>query len=431
MTLAITLTVTPLAEAFTALAEHFRVDQKAGTEKSANRARHTSYESTPVGVEQKVGITIFEPGARALTAGRSISIGGQRVKIEPAKPSFSVTAKPAAMLVCANPLSSVLLVPQVCDLVLDIGKHFLTSLFPSLPDGVLDSINASHCEIQSITTGTYFKFANNTQAMRMLFSLEQQAKVMCCNDYSEFAVHSPDGRELGVFPDAHAKHGFNLSLPFGNANFTVRREASKYPLVKQEIVSQELIAENMPCILCVEVEVQVDKFVFDNKGSKMKLPSDYREWTKDALGNDLGKLIWAQTRKVLRLDVPMATTESEIELEKLDWMSKQIVETYQKGQNLLTLDVMPSDAKQILSMREMLVDEAKVDIFVPWAIAKLNLNSLLVPAFSMLRRFAPGTDELLSHCTFTKQNFANLKTDLFDRLKKDGWVIVAPTDRKN
>jgi hypothetical protein len=92
---------------------------------------------------------------------------------------------------------------------------------------------------------------------------------------------------------------------------------------------------------------------------------------------------------------------------------------------------MPSDAKQILSMREMLVDEAKVDIFVPWAIAKLNLNNLLVPAFSMLRRFAPGTDEVLSHGTLTKQNFANLKTDLFERLKKDGWVIVAPTDPKN
>jgi hypothetical protein len=233
--------------------------------------------------------------------------------------------------------------------------------------------------------------------------------------------------DVGVVPDECNHHGITISLPFGRAHASVRRQSNESPAVYSKTVSNVAIHAAMRCLLCVEVEVDLGKFaVVKGNGLTFKFPRDYQMWTKENLPNNPLEIVWNEVLKALRLDVPLATTESAVDLDGLDWMQRQVAEAYLEGKYLRALEGMPKDSKEILAMREVLASTANVDIFIPFVIAKLNLSKNLGPKLAFGKRFDPGADEVLGHCTLSKKTLADAKSKVEKLLDGNAWIIQRP-----
>lgn len=428
MTLAITFILTPNAQACTAIAAELRRDQKLENVKALSRTRRTTYDSIIGGTGQSVTIVFSEPKSKL----KPKIHPGPPKKSKPSdnmpaavKPFLCVTANPAEILIGRRALSSECLVAQVGAFQLDLCKKNLRPMFPSLDESVVESITADHCQLQSIRLGIYFKFDSEAMARKALFDLDRQAKITRGNLF-DFSVKSAK-LDVGVVPDECNHHGITISLPFGHAHASVRRQSNESPAVYSKTVSNVVIHAAMRFLLCVEVEVDLGKFsVAKSNGLTFKFPRDYQMWTKENLPNNPLEIVWNEVLKALRLDVPLATTESAVNLDGLDWMQWQVAEAYLEGKYLRALEGMPKDSKEILAMREVLASTANVDIFIPFVIAKLNLSKNLGPKLAFEKRFDPGADEVLGHCTLSKKTLAEAKSKIDKKLDGNAWIIQRP-----
>lgn len=426
MTHATSFTITPPAGAFEAIAKELRHDQKPENAKPSSRTRRTSYESIIEGTGEKV-ITVFNEPRQKPKGHPGPPRHSKNVfkKTAADLPSLRATANAAAILIGRRALYSDCLVSEIGDIQLAIIKANLHQLFPSLDDDVLETITAVHCQLETVMFAIYFKFDSETKALKALFDLERQGKIT--RGYlKDITVKSPKV-EAGVVPDEGHHQGITISLPFGQVYASVRRQSNESPGVNSKAIPSAAVDAAMRHLLCIEVEVDLDKFaVKKSNGLTFKFPQDYRLWTKENLPESPREILWKEVLKALRLDGPLATTESEVNLDGLDWMQRQIVEAYLEGKYLRAIDGMPKDSKEILAMRELLASTAHVDIFIPFVIAKLNLSKTLGPKLAFENRFEPRADEVLGHCTLSKKTLPDAEVKLTKRLEANRWTIQRP-----
>lgn len=350
-------------------------------------------------------------------------------KIKGSIASYNCISNPADYLIGKCALSSASHIQKVVPLQLALSKVLLKLQFPGLSDSVLESIMIDNCRLDSLTIPYYFECENETEAYRRFLDLHAHLKVVLESGYrpptrSTTLRKSPPR----VHSDPDCRHAFFVTLPFGQARISLKREFDWYPATFQKVDSvkdrNDLFAKTR-CLLCIEIKVDLYKFNhFYRAEPELQLPSDSRLWTHGKMPVDPVKQIWDAFRYATWFNVPLAVDEADIDRTRLAWQLQEVVESYLAGKNVVRHMHIGGDPKKFEKFREDLISKAHIDILNPWAINKLNMSKELGPQFACENRFDPSKYPDFSQHTLTKGNFneAVLKLD-YAMQGKPGWMF--------
>lgn len=350
-------------------------------------------------------------------------------KIKGSIASYNCISNPADYLIGKNALSSASHTQKLVPLQLALFKVLQKLQHPGLSDNVLESITIANCRLESLTIPYYFEYENQTEAYRSLLDLHAHLKVVL-DSGGRLPTRSTTWKKSPprVHSDPDCRHAFFVTLPFGQARISLKREIDEYPATFQKVDSVKdrtyLIAKTR-CLLCIEIKVDLYKFNhFYRAEPELQLPSDSRLWTHDKMLKDPVKQIWDSFRYETWFNVPLATDNADIDQTRLAWQFQEVAESYLAGKNVTRHTHIGGDPKKFVQFREALISKAHIDILNPWAINKLNLSKDLGPQFVDENRFDLSNDPDFAQHALTKGNIkeAVRKFD-YAMQGKPGWMF--------
>lgn len=389
----VVLKVSPPSSFARAVAE---LDHQVEARESGTKMRRTTHEWFGPGTHASMEIVANEPGDKSTVT----------------DVSYICNADLAGLLLCRRAYTENYAVPQALPIVLSLFKAWVRKQYPDLPDNELASITADDCTLDSITAVYYFKFDSETEAFRAFQNLLNHAKVTDSNDSYPHPKSTTKGPR--VRSDDGSRHAFTVELihlphlkSFGQARVHLARDYQESPYSFGKIAPQlrEPMRARARCVLCVEVTVDVSKQLHFGEEATYQLPARYDKWNKDDYPNDPFRIIWEATRYALWLNLPLATDQSDVDRSRLTDGASAVLDAYFAGKNLKRLDWFDDD-DAFLDYRKELLDEANIDILIPWVVAQLNLSASLGPRLAYESRFLPGDDPDFADHTLSKKNVA-------------------------
>lgn len=350
-------------------------------------------------------------------------------KIKGSIPSYNCISNPADYLIGKHALSSACHIQKLVPLQLALFKVLQKSQHPSLPDSALESITIETCRLDSLTIPYYFEYENQTEAYRSFLDLYAHLKVVL-DSGGKPPTRSTTLRKSPprVHSDPGCRHAFFVTLPFGQARISLKREFDWYPETFQKVNSVKdrnaLIAKTR-CLLCIEIKVDLYKLNHFNRAEpQLQLPSDSRLWTHGKMPKDPVKQIWDALRYATWFNVPLAVDEADIDRTRLAWQLQEVLESYLAGKNVTRHTHIGGDPKKFVKFREELIFKAHIDILNPWAISKLNLSKDLGPQFVCENRFDWSNNPDFAQHTLSKGNINDAVLNLDYAMQgKPGWMF--------
>jgi len=387
------LLITPTGAVAIALADAHRRHEKNSTKGTPSKLHRARFEVKSPMTFSKVEVIRNEPGERT----------------KESAVTYNFIANPADYMIGKNALYGGSLVNKVGPMQLALFKAGLREYLPSLPDNALDDLSDENCRLQSLTVGVYFRYSSETLAITAFMKMLRHSKAGI--DFSEpMPARQAAWRKSPprVHSDPDNRHAFSIDLPFGQARVSLKRDHDAYPDSFRDVDDADeriKLCKATRCLLCFDIEVDLRR-PFYNEDSKgyVRLPNNYRDWTRENLPVDPAKLIWDAFRYETWLSTELIADESEVDRSRLSRQQEEVLDAYFAGERVTPNERMRRDPKEFADIREALIKKTHVDILNPWAAAKLNLSRVLGPELVYESRFNPGQDPDFAPHTLSKGN---------------------------
>ena len=430
MSIKFNLAITPVGAAAAALTQAHNEQQASNATPGAGKSRRNKHDWKIPGTRSEMEIIRTE--ADSGTQG-SMAV-------------YNSIANPADYLIGLHAFSSASLVIHLAPLQLALFKASLKVQLPNLPDSVLDAITVENCSLESLTIPFYFEYENETEAHRAFLDWLQHLKIVF-DSADRMPSRSTTWKKTTprVNTDPEDRNAFITTLPFGQARFSLKRDAGSYPSTFSNAGSVEerkALTAQTRCLLCIEIKVDLRKFDYKDEDSSdinVQLPRDYRLWHSEKMSQDPVKEIWKQFRWETWLDAnllteaDLTTVAAYVEKTGMNWQFQEVATSYLEGERVQRHKHIGNDPKKFVQYREALIKKAHIDILNPWAINKLNLGKILSPDFTYEARFQPQKNSefaphTLSHQTI-KGSIFNLDTVMQGQ---PGWIYdTSPYEAKS
>jgi hypothetical protein len=390
----ISIVVTPSSEVSAALDKAFLAFQKSDAAKANGKSGRAAFEFKIPGANSSLHIIRIEPTEREKKGGKGPKDHGPAAskKAQAAKrPRYMCTAYPSEYLLGKRALVGGAYVKQLATLQSALYRAGMKAWLPSLEIGVLMAIKNSECALTTVSFPYYFELGDETEAYKTLQDLHRHAEIVL-----DCATKPPTRTKVWkkLLPRVHSspdcRHAFSITLPFGTAHVSLKREHDELPSTIRDSESENErneIVQRIRSILCIEIEVEISKFsAVDEDGMEIPLPTDSDQWTAAHLQVSPMVRVWDEFRRVLWLDISLATDESDAIDATLSDPLKVVLQRYLSGEDVRENALMLNKPEQFHKYRNVLIAKSHVDILNPWAINQLNLSERLGPIFAFENR---------------------------------------------